>query len=681
MNGVVRGGQVAFTPKARLLKLIGGELIRDDVMALVELVKNSHDADARKIRVLFRGATAIDGEIVVEDDGTGMSVDELLHHWMQPAGSSKRDPSARRTPAGRRVLGEKGVGRFAVDRLGSRCELISRKPGSPTEVFARFNWDDFDCETAFLSEVMSQWEERAPDTIQGHGTVIRISGLRQPWSNRSFRRLTSRIQRLLSPFSRDDTFAVEIQSDDLPDYSDELQRPYFEKAPYRLSARFDGCETITYEFNGETHETTWPGPGTLNCGPVAMRIGIFDLETEALKRIGHVYDVRAWLREWSGVSIYRDGFRVLPYGEPDDDWLRLDQRRVNNPVQRLSNNQICAMIEISGDSNAELRDQTNRGGLIQNQAFEDLRRLVLHVVELGEAGRQAIRNPREPAHDGASERDDAQSVSSILKSLRQHAGSISRKSGFRLVPVIDQLSDSYRREKRELEQAIEAHTELSALGHNASFVMASLAPHLNSLDRELEELGREKIVGTAHLLNLQRQVLEMRDGLKLLAPLSASISENVREIDLAQEVRSFSETAAAFATHEGAKIEHQVPAELILIDGRRSHLWQILTILLRNSLQAMTRTDGKVIRIRVTRSSKTRTARIIFKNKGHGIPESEKEMIFNPGHTSRRGAQGMGLTIARNLVSSMNGKLEVDRNDGRSDRTTMRMSFPLSRRS
>ena len=51
--------------------------------------------------------------------------------------------------------------------------------------------------------------------------------------------------------------------------------------------------------------------------------------------------------EWTGVSIYRDGFRVWPYGEPHDDWLRLDQRRVNNPVEQLSNNQVIGFIDIA----------------------------------------------------------------------------------------------------------------------------------------------------------------------------------------------------------------------------------------------------------------------------------------------------------------------------------------------
>ncbi len=130
------------------------------------------------------------------------------------------------------------------------------------------------------------------------------------------------------------------------------------------------------------------------------RLFAFDLETEAVARIGPRMEVRAWLREWSGVSVYRDGFRIWPYGEPHDDWLRLDQRRVNNPVVRLSNNQVVGFVEISADRNPELRDQTNREGLIHNEPLADLQKFILHAMQALEAKRQttcAIRPGSDPS--------------------------------------------------------------------------------------------------------------------------------------------------------------------------------------------------------------------------------------------------------------------------------------------
>ncbi|MDX1402252.1 MAG: hypothetical protein R3245_10045, partial [Kiloniellales bacterium] len=120
--------------------------------------------------------------------------------------------------------------------------------------------------------------------------------------------------------------------------------------------QFDGVSTISVAINDQDPaEYQWNGAGSLSCGPVKVTMHSFDLESEAISRVGPRMEVRAWLREWSGISIYRNGFRVLPYGEPDDDWLRLDQRRVNNPVVRLSNNQICGFVEISRDASPELR--------------------------------------------------------------------------------------------------------------------------------------------------------------------------------------------------------------------------------------------------------------------------------------------------------------------------------------
>src|SRR5262249_5382986 len=110
-----RTGTIAFKPRARLLKLIGEELISDDVVAVSELVKNAHDADAHTVTVSFRGVTGQDGEMEVRDDGCGMDLQTLLGRWMEPAASTKVGADRRLTASGRRVLGEKGVGRFAAD--------------------------------------------------------------------------------------------------------------------------------------------------------------------------------------------------------------------------------------------------------------------------------------------------------------------------------------------------------------------------------------------------------------------------------------------------------------------------------------------------------------------------------------------------------------------------------------
>src|SRR4051812_9345380 len=109
---------LAFRPRARLLRMLGEELISDEVIAVVELVKNAYDADAARCRVEFAGASTTRGKIVIRDDGHGMTRNQLVGAWMQPGTNSKR--AARTSPGGRVFLGKKGVGRFAADKLARR---------------------------------------------------------------------------------------------------------------------------------------------------------------------------------------------------------------------------------------------------------------------------------------------------------------------------------------------------------------------------------------------------------------------------------------------------------------------------------------------------------------------------------------------------------------------------------
>src|SRR5262249_18868559 len=148
------------------------------------------------------------------------------------------------TPRGRRVLGEKGVGRFAADKLAARLELVTRAPASE-EVRASIDWDAFADGERMLEDVEAHWEVRQPTDTLPHGTVLRLAGLRSVWMERMFRRLSIRLGRLLSPFRDRDRFGIRIESDEFPEYAGELRSDILDRAPYRIDAAFDGEQTIT----------------------------------------------------------------------------------------------------------------------------------------------------------------------------------------------------------------------------------------------------------------------------------------------------------------------------------------------------------------------------------------------------------------------------------------------------
>lgn len=629
-------------------------------MAISELVKNAHDADALKVTISFEGVTGPDGFISIRDDGHGMDLDTLLGRWMEPAASTKVGKGRQITRLGRRVLGEKGVGRFAADKLARHLTMVSRCPRHAEEVHAVVDWDQFDSDAVMLADVLNRWEVRPAREIAGHGTLLRMGGLRSQWSERMFRRLSLRLSRLLSPFRADkDRFVIHIESDDFPEYSGELRQDFLEKAPYRVEAMFDGEQTVTIALNDRRAVSQrWNGQGELSCGPVKIHLFAFDLEGESLAKIGPRTEVRAWLREWTGVSIYRDGFRVWPYGEPHDDWLRLDQRRVNNPVVKLSNNQVIGFIDIGRDSNPDLMDQTNREGLINNQALDSLRRLVYFVLQSIEAERQSIRHPvKREARPGADRNTEADSIAARLEKLASKAkGELSQE----LRNIKQRLQEQSLRDAADRQRMIEGYSGVAAIGQMTAG-MLPIIPH--EIRRIRDELDRMKAV-LAH-----RRIPEIRKSMTDLDASLASIDETLRvisattggterrrTIDLVAESRSYRQLVASLLAAHGVEMELIIQeSDVLRSEMRPENFYCLLQILTSNALDWLKRTESPKIRLTVRESNGR--CELVFCDTGPDVSFDLAGQIFDPLFSRKEGGRGMGLPIARQLLEAHGGRI------------------------
>ena len=662
MSAEVQSGYAAFQPLARLLKLIGAELISDDVVAITELVKNAHDADASYVKITFSNVTETGGEIVIADDGFGMDRETLLHGWMEPAGSTKVGAGRRVTPRGRRVLGEKGLGRFAADKLGSRLELISRREGSGAEVCAHFDWDQFDNPTQMLGEIQARWELRPARELTSHGTVLRISGLRAVWTERMFRRLTNRLARLRSPFRERNDFAIHIESDAFPEYSGELASGFLDKAPYQIDVSFNGEDSLKISANGSSWGIRpWSGTGPLTCGPVRVRLYAFDLETEAVARIGPRMEVRAWLREWSGVSVYRDGFRLWPYGEAHDDWLRLDQRRVNNPVVKLSNNQVVGFVEISGDGNPELKDQTNREGMVNTQAFADLRRLIDHIFQLLESERQTIRHPPQPVPASARKARKATTGEPLLANIEKIAGRTDVMVGHELRRVAEQLREKAVRDQQQQRRVVEGYSDLAAIGQAALGLSTEVAAALESSRSTVAEL-RQLLKGTSGVATpikaLEKSLSRIDERLALVAALEGGTMRRRRTIEVPAELEAFKSLFEPLLAERHIEMRiHKPDKGLLRVDMNPQSFRRILHILTVNSMDWLHGVSRP--RIDIVAKAQEDHCLIEFLDNGPGIVPELAERVFEPMFSQKEGGSGMGLTIARNIVTLHAGTIEV----------------------
>ena len=340
-----RRGSASMRPRARLIGLIGEELISDEPVALVELVKNAYDADASCVEVRFNGTNPERPEsIVVADDGLGMSLETVLTGWFEPGTILKR--KSKRSPGGRFYQGAKGIGRFAAARLAEALFLESKKEGENQGVSVMLDWGEFDDES-YLDEITVDYEV-VPVIDMDHGTRLILDGVRKIWQESDYEELFARLSRLISPFEDVTDFKINLTIPGYPQFSGEVQPPelilrpkYLLQGKLNTSGNFtgkllvDGTEIRKYSNHKIGDRDSVP-----RCGPLEVEIRAWDRDPQGLEPIVErhglgIQEIRNTLNSYCGVNIYRDGFRVYPYGQRGNDWLTLDIRSRLNPVMNL----------------------------------------------------------------------------------------------------------------------------------------------------------------------------------------------------------------------------------------------------------------------------------------------------------------------------------------------------------
>jgi hypothetical protein len=329
---------LSFRPRARLVAVLGEHLISDQAVGLIEIVKNSYDADATEVVVEILGLSSPDTTtVIVRDNGMGMTIQDIEHKWLSPAVDHKEraKQERRRTPLGRLPIGEKGVGRFAVHQIGRSLELITRSRGN-REIFLPINWDEFETGEKYLDTVDLSVQEREPEVFTGDntGTLIKIRRARCQWTRPLLEKVHRTLRRLQSPLRQDDraNLKVILTCPDYPEFENLDATDILERAHYEFRALIDDEGRCDFEYKcshpGVTARTKsesaelvplaskeMHGPKPA-CGSFWINLYVWDRTRDYLSR-SHVSAKE--LDAQCGVSLFRDHLRVLPYGEPGND--------------------------------------------------------------------------------------------------------------------------------------------------------------------------------------------------------------------------------------------------------------------------------------------------------------------------------------------------------------------------
>lgn len=214
--------QLNFKFKARLANLFGTELVSSPSVALGELVKNSYDADATEIILTFRNIRKPGGTIIIEDNGEGMNADDLEQKWMVIGTQDKQEHPVSNLFK-RRKVGEKGIGRFAVQRLGHKVLLKSKRQGEKTWNCLTINWDDYDRSSGLFDAISNDFHQE-PASTEASGVIVTLENVREAWDEHSFNQLRKDLYLLFSPFREEEqNFKVLVIADEFPSYMQDLE--------------------------------------------------------------------------------------------------------------------------------------------------------------------------------------------------------------------------------------------------------------------------------------------------------------------------------------------------------------------------------------------------------------------------------------------------------------------------
>lgn len=722
--------QLKIRPYARLLTMLGDQLIKNELIALVELIKNAYDADASWVKVSFVDfgddySVKPSSKIVIEDDGCGMNADILKKHWLNPATPDKlkRKAVSPKTPKGRILQGEKGIGRFAIFKLGKKITITTRRQqqdengnfidiGEDVENVLSYDFSRYDNDflreegedkDLYLENLTVELDQREPVTIiaknivlgstkrerNPYGTIIEITDLKTKWTSERINRIQQNIGKLQPIFSQDQTedFSVWIYKDTVLHESQDSYKKVLDnclkaKSVFKVTdGRYvAGSNILSFDLNGENVRLSFDDPDvraltqfkyfkelekkneSVECGSFKFEFYIFDLNTDS-ENPSKFYldkDEKSVIKEHR-IYLYRDGVRVMPYGDPEDDWLRIDMARGTSRANEfLSNDQVVGCVYISQEENPNLKDKTNREGLIEEgRALEDfisVLQLVLRYLRAKPFAKYLIDKQRKIEINQMKKGKPSE----LIETAKKQCASDEKALAF-----LESFERSYKREKRVYEDRIQKTENLAAVGlsietasHDVMLLIGKVADQQEALIRELmlgEDIDRESLISR---LTMTRGAISMiqtqMKDVQLLFPSTKSKTKSINVKQIIEKVYNL--YRRAFNENE-ISVEISVSRQPLVVKTTDAVLLQVFINLFDNALYWLKTINGER-KILITLDGDNQ--RMLFSDSGPGIQPDDEDYIFEAFYSGKgEEGRGLGLYIARQLLDRYDYSIDL----------------------
>jgi signal transduction histidine kinase len=682
--------KVRFTVDAGLINRLGLELVSKQETAVAELIKNAYDADAVTVDLIFRNTEQAGGTLEIIDSGTGMTRSQIVDGFMRLSTNDKTvNPTSEKYR--RRRAGRKGIGRFAAQRLGQRLTVRSRKEGAENGLEVSIDWDKF----VPGADLMSIGNDIRQITKESTGTTLVIDGLRDAWSSANIARSYRYVTTLQTPFplsksgkgakiALDPGFKASFflhDKGDLKVIADD-ETNVKQHALATISGHVDPAGAAYWSIDCDRYDIhrsdqklprdrDEPGSTYRFLRDVKFSASYFIVHNELLPKLFYG-QIKETLATWGGIRLYRNGFRVLPYGEPFDDWLRLERSSAAREIlPPHRNNNFIGFVEIDDPTGRFLQETASREGLVENEAYDELRDFVSRALKAGAITVAEYRGRKVLTRDKVDKpkRDVRRLFQELRDVLAKNPYALRKLEG--LEAEIGDLGTS----QGQLIDEISMLRVLGSLG-------LAIGEFTHEIRHNLSALIADALTASEQLpprSPVRKTISRLSDNLSILRSYAryfdeAGADNAHRELvpnEIRDAINAFERIVAPSAKRAAIKIDASVEGyDLYTRPMHRSEWASLLLNLYTNSLKAIKRAGTPGI-IRIRAGEEDEKIYVEFSDNGDGIPKENVDRIFDaffttsspPAPLSSQNEEligaGLGLKISRDIVESHEGEITL----------------------
>lgn len=735
--------KIPFNVNAYTARLIGRENVSRLEGAVLELVKNTYDADASICILYYEDSTKT---LYIADNGSGMTEEVIQKHWMTIGNSSKSNKYV--TTNGRVQTGAKGIGRFALDRISDACKMLTVT--KETNIEWNVNWSDFNRSVnitdiyADLDKVkysINDFMKRAKNPslkaiVSEHflstGTVFKLNSLRDEWTKTLVESIRNHLATLIPP-EIEEIFKIYFFCENTKDEDAKVNMDDgLFSYDYKINFSVEGNGNVItkihrneFDFHEDyekiLHEAGFSSKDRdyFNGIPIVAENKFGDMlpnkNSHLPNTIGEFSGViyfskltspkdekeKYYYKDFSGrkdfrdtfggIKIYRDNFRVRPYGEPKTsnyDWLLLSNRKAKSPAAvshqtgawRVNSDQMLGSIYISR-TNITLPDQTNREGIVETKEFAQLKEFMISVIQLIERDRQYVCRILNKYYDEThpTQQIEKEIFSKATKEEKnkngKNKGSLPAKPEVIEVSKVKTVIENKDNIIRDLEDENRLLRALATTGIVTNTYIHEIKDSTHKLSmkiimaKEALELDDDKNEALSYMNAANEIKGSFNSWFKVTIESVRRDKRNMIEVDLKHLLQELVKSWNDVASNK--KILVNLYIDEITFKCFPYEIESIFNNLITNSITSFdsVKVEKKEIQIRV---SATEFGIIIeYEDTGTGLSSAYKknpQLIIEPFETDKRNENGesigtgMGMWIIAKTVSEYNGTIDLSKN-------------------